>query len=138
MTLRVVLEHDRETGDYSAVCPDLPGCASAGETEEEARAAIREAIALYLAPAELDPRENAKLVELGKRGTARLNANQVIEILRRHGFSRVGSSGTRPKWRHPFSGKQVIVDYHRGRILPLGTLRAIIEGSGIATEEWSG
>ena len=52
MTFRVVLEHDSETGDYSAVCPELPGCASAGETEEEARANIREAIELYLAPGE--------------------------------------------------------------------------------------
>jgi predicted RNase H-like HicB family nuclease len=48
MTFRVVLDHDSETGDYSAVCPELPGCASAGETEEEARANIREAIELYL------------------------------------------------------------------------------------------
>ena len=46
MTFRVVLEHDPVTGDYSAVCPELPGCASAGETEEEALANIREAIEL--------------------------------------------------------------------------------------------
>ena len=54
MTFRVVLEHDSVTGDYSAVCPEIPGCASAGETEEEARTNIREAIELYLAPGELD------------------------------------------------------------------------------------
>ena len=54
MTFRVVLEHDPETGDYSAVCPELPGCASAGETEDEARANIREAIELYLAPGDIE------------------------------------------------------------------------------------
>jgi len=64
MTFRVVLEHDSETGDYSAVCPELPGCASAGETEEKARDNIREAIELYLAPGEIDLPENAKLVEV--------------------------------------------------------------------------
>ena len=64
MTFRVVLEHDLETGDYSAVCPELPGCASAGETEEEARANIREAIELYLAPGDIELPENAKLVEV--------------------------------------------------------------------------
>jgi predicted RNase H-like HicB family nuclease len=64
MTFRVVLERDPETGDYSAVCPELPGCASAGETEEEARANIREAIELYLAPGEIDFPEAAKLIEL--------------------------------------------------------------------------
>jgi predicted RNase H-like HicB family nuclease len=64
MTFRVVLERDLETGDYSAVCPELPGCASAGETEDEARANIREAIELYLAPAYIDLPEDAKLFEV--------------------------------------------------------------------------
>jgi len=30
----------------------------------------------------------------------------------------------------------VIVPYHRGRVLPLGTMRAIIEGSGIEIGRW--
>ena len=64
MTFRVVLERDSETGDYSAVCPDLPGCASAGETELEATENIREAIELYLAPGEIDVPVNAKLFEV--------------------------------------------------------------------------
>jgi predicted RNase H-like HicB family nuclease len=64
MRFRVVLERDPETGDYSAVCPELPGCASAGDTEEEARANVREAIELYLAPGDLELSENAKLVEV--------------------------------------------------------------------------
>ena len=64
MTFRVVLERDPETGDYSAVCPELPGCASAGETEEEARANIREAIELYLMPGDIDFPEDAKLFEV--------------------------------------------------------------------------
>lgn len=50
MTFKVVLERDSETGDYSAVCPELPGCASAGETGDEVSANIQEAIELYLAP----------------------------------------------------------------------------------------
>jgi predicted RNase H-like HicB family nuclease len=64
MKFRVVLEFDPVAGSYAAVCPELPGCASVGETEEEARANIREAIALYLAPAEIELPENAKLVEV--------------------------------------------------------------------------
>jgi predicted RNase H-like HicB family nuclease len=54
MRWRVVLERDEETGDSAAYCPELPGCASAGETEEEALANIKEAIALYLEPRPLD------------------------------------------------------------------------------------
>jgi predicted RNase H-like HicB family nuclease len=51
MKFRIVLEFDAETDSYSAVCPELPGCASAGDTEVEARRNIEEAIKLYLEPA---------------------------------------------------------------------------------------
>jgi predicted RNase H-like HicB family nuclease len=54
MNIRVVFEQDPDTGDYAVWCPELPGCASAGETEEEASANIREAIALYLEPTDLE------------------------------------------------------------------------------------
>jgi len=50
MKWRVVLETDPETGDWAIWCPELPGCVSAGETEEDALNNIREAIALYLEP----------------------------------------------------------------------------------------
>lgn len=51
---RVVLEPDPETEDWAVWCPELPGCTSAGETEQEALENIREAIALYLEPEPLD------------------------------------------------------------------------------------
>jgi predicted RNase H-like HicB family nuclease len=64
MTFRVVLEYDREARSYSAVCPELPGCTSAGDTEEEARANIEEAIRLYLEPSEIDLPRDSKLIEV--------------------------------------------------------------------------
>jgi predicted RNase H-like HicB family nuclease len=64
MKFRIVLEFDPEAGSYSAVCPELPGCASAGDTEEEARRNIEEAIRLYLEPAEIDLPDNAKILEV--------------------------------------------------------------------------
>jgi len=73
---------------------------------------------------------------LGERGTPRLTAAEVISVLRRHGFALAGSAGSHQKWRNVSTGKQVIVSYHRGRILPLGTMRAIIEGSGIEPASW--
>ena len=63
MNLRVILEFDEQARAWSAVCPELPGCASAGDTKEEAIANIREAIAVYLSPDEPAP-ANAMVVEL--------------------------------------------------------------------------
>jgi hypothetical protein len=51
-------------------------------------------------------------------------------------ISAIGASGSHQKWRHPDTGKQVIVAHRSGRVLPLGTMRAIIEGSGIEPSEW--
>ena len=48
MNWRIVLEQDKETGEWAVWVPELPGCVSAGDTEEEAIRNIREAIALYL------------------------------------------------------------------------------------------
>jgi predicted RNase H-like HicB family nuclease len=47
MRLRIILEPS-EDGGYTAHVPALPGCISEGDTLDEARANIREAIELYL------------------------------------------------------------------------------------------
>ena len=73
---------------------------------------------------------------MGERSIPRLTADQVLSVLRRNGFVRVASAGSHQKWRNPATGKQVIVAYHRGRILPLGAMDAIIEGSGLDPLEW--
>jgi len=43
----VVIERD-EGGRYLVICPGLQGCYTEGETEEEARVLIKEAIKLHL------------------------------------------------------------------------------------------
>lgn len=53
MRLNVILEPS-DDGGFTALVPALPGCLSEGDTEEEAMANIREAIALYLEPVEDD------------------------------------------------------------------------------------
>lgn len=58
-TWRVVIERDPESGDYAIWCPELPGCTSAGSTEEEAMDNIREAIALYLEPSPIELMPNS-------------------------------------------------------------------------------
>jgi len=64
MKLRLIVERDPETGRYSSVFPELPGCASAGDTEEEAIANAKEALELWFEPSEIPLEHSAKLVEL--------------------------------------------------------------------------
>lgn len=64
MKLRLLIELDPETKRWSAVFPELPGCASAGDTEAEAIANAKEAVALWFEPAPLKLRKDSKLVEL--------------------------------------------------------------------------
>jgi predicted RNase H-like HicB family nuclease len=53
MRLKVVLEPSEE-GGFTVHVPSLPGCISEGQTREEALRNIKEAIQLYLEPAEED------------------------------------------------------------------------------------
>ena len=64
MKIRVVIEHDSEAKSYAVYCPELPGCTSCGETEEEAVKNIREAVDLYLEPAPGEVPQNGKVIEL--------------------------------------------------------------------------
>lgn len=48
MRFRVLIEQD-EDGAFVATCPSLPGCVSQGQTRDEARANIEDAIAGYVA-----------------------------------------------------------------------------------------
>lgn len=56
----------------------------------------------------------------------RLNAKEVVVILKRHGFALVGQRGSHQKWRHA-DGRQVIVPCHGSHPIPIGT----VKGSGI-------
>lgn len=64
MKIRLIVERDPETGRYSSIFPELPGCASAGETVEEAIANAREALELWFEPTEIEVPETATLIEV--------------------------------------------------------------------------
>jgi predicted RNA binding protein YcfA (HicA-like mRNA interferase family) len=61
------------------------------------------------------------------------NARDVVRVLQQHGFALVGQKGSHQKWRHP-NGRQVIVPVHGSKPIPIGTLKSIIEGSGLPVE----
>lgn len=63
------------------------------------------------------------------------NAREVVRVLRQHGFAMVGQKGSHQKWRHP-NGRQVIVAMHGNKPIPIGTLKSIIEGSGLSADEF--
>jgi predicted RNase H-like HicB family nuclease len=64
MKLRLVVEHDTETDRWSAVFPELPGCASAGDTEDEAIRNATEALELWFEPSSEPLPTGAKVVEV--------------------------------------------------------------------------
>ncbi|HXG92924.1 MAG TPA: type II toxin-antitoxin system HicA family toxin [Blastocatellia bacterium] len=66
----------------------------------------------------------------------RMTAREVESLLKRYGFDLISQKGSHRKWRNAASGLQVVVPEHRGRTLPLGTLRSILKGEEIPESEW--
>ena len=64
MKLRLVVEHDSETKRWAAFFPELPGCASAGDTEEEAVCNAKEALELWFEPSPEPLPAGAKILEV--------------------------------------------------------------------------
>jgi predicted RNase H-like HicB family nuclease len=64
MRLRLVVEHDSETKRWAAFFPELPGCASAGDTEDEAIRNAKEALELWFEPTPVDLSAGAKVLEV--------------------------------------------------------------------------
>ena len=63
------------------------------------------------------------------------SANDVVRALRKQGFEMVAQSGSHQKWRHP-NGRQVIVAMHGNKPIPIGTLKSIIDGSGLSVDDF--
>jgi predicted RNase H-like HicB family nuclease len=65
--LRLVVEHDSQTKRWAAFFPELPGCASAGDTELEAVRNAKEALDLWFEPAPVTFPPGAKVLEVAIR-----------------------------------------------------------------------
>ena len=66
----------------------------------------------------------------------RVTADDVARVLRKIGFLKVRQRGSHQKWKHPVSGRIVILPYHSKRIIHPKTLATIVEGSGLRKEEF--
>jgi len=64
--MRYKVELIKSDEGYAVGCPELPGCWSQGETEEEALENIKSAISEYLeVVAEMNQRKQTRYVEVG-------------------------------------------------------------------------
>jgi predicted RNA binding protein YcfA (HicA-like mRNA interferase family) len=64
-----------------------------------------------------------------------MSADQVERILLRYEFELVSQKGSHRKWRNA-ADVQVIVPFHKGKDLPVGTLRNIMTSANIPESEW--
>jgi predicted RNA binding protein YcfA (HicA-like mRNA interferase family) len=67
-----------------------------------------------------------------------LTSKEVEKVLSRYGFVLISQKGSHRKWRNLDSGRQVIVPFHSGRNLPIGTLGNILVNAEIPEVEWKG
>jgi predicted RNA binding protein YcfA (HicA-like mRNA interferase family) len=65
-----------------------------------------------------------------------MTAHEVTQVLSRHGFEFHSQRGSHEKWLQPGTKLSVIVPMHKGKTLPIGTLRAIQKGSGLPDSAW--
>jgi predicted RNA binding protein YcfA (HicA-like mRNA interferase family) len=63
------------------------------------------------------------------------SAKDVVRVLRNAGFEVVSQAGSHQKWRHA-NGRQVIVAMHGSKPIPVGTLKSIIDGSGLEVDDF--
>ena len=66
----------------------------------------------------------------------RVTCDELIRALKRAGFEEQRQRGSHLHLRRASDGRRVTVPVHKGRTVPLGTLRAILRDAGISVEEF--
>jgi hypothetical protein len=85
MKFRLVIEFDPEAKRWSAVFPDLPGCGSAGDSEEVIANAMKH-WHRGLSRLQLELGKDLSCSKRRSREPVSCNAHDVVRVLRRHGF----------------------------------------------------
>jgi predicted RNA binding protein YcfA (HicA-like mRNA interferase family) len=63
--------------------------------------------------------------------TPRLTATEIVKILQRHGFVKASQVGSHLKLFNPETRRIAIVPMHQGKVLPIGTIKAIEKQANI-------
>lgn len=66
----------------------------------------------------------------------RVDCQDLIRALKRAGFAEERQRGSHLHLRRASDNKRVTVPVHKGRIVPLGTLRAILRDADIRVDEF--
>ena len=142
MKRRLTIIIEREGDGYVTLCPKLD-IASQGDTAEEARNNLREALELFFetaSPAEVSRRlsgeDCAEPAEIVFSELRVLSSREVCDILGRHGFDeeRRRNHIIIMKRQDADGTTKVAVPDHKE--LRIGTLRAIIRQSGVPRGEF--
>ena len=64
LKFRLLVEYDADSKRWSAIFPELPGCGSAGDSEDEAVTNAKAALALWFEPLPIELHQGAKLLEV--------------------------------------------------------------------------
>lgn len=70
------------------------------------------------------------------RKLPRVNCEQLVRALKRAGFVERRQRGSHLHLRRESDGKRVTVPIHKGRTVPIGTLRSILRDADITVEEF--
>jgi len=65
----------------------------------------------------------------------RPSVDELIRAIKRAGFELIDQEGSHQKWRHPITGKQTIIPYHRGETIRPKLLNSILNGAGLSIED---
>jgi predicted RNA binding protein YcfA (HicA-like mRNA interferase family) len=66
----------------------------------------------------------------------RVDCQQLIRALKRAGFAEQRQRGSHLHLKRESDGKRVTVPVHKGRIVPIGTLRAILRDADIRADQF--
>ncbi|MCC7352581.1 MAG: type II toxin-antitoxin system HicA family toxin [Anaerolineae bacterium] len=66
----------------------------------------------------------------------RVNCQELIQALKRAGFEEQRQRGSHLHLRRRSDNKRVTVPVHKGRPIPIGTLRAILRDADISIDEF--
>ena len=68
----------------------------------------------------------------------RVEGQDVVRALKRAGFEERGQRGSHVYLKRDSDNKRVTVPVHKGHIVPIGTLRAILRDAHISIDEFRG